>query len=518
MHAVACYPVPGSVDGGVISLRRGAMSSEYTTQNSRQKSAILHAISPSLSANQIGTRRLSEAVWKIVALEFLAVGLSAYAASFAYHYVASSSSPPTYHYVTAAIFIAAMVLVFSISFRHFEVLQTQPRHRFLWSGIGAVGLAFSLFLSTMFLLKISEDYSRGSFVFQVLTVGIAVLTTRAVAYSWLQTAIAKGLLAARRVVLIGDEALCSHFALRLKATGILPVGSLRFPSGKELLQPENGLNPGPSIRRILDLCRNKHPDDVIILANQENFSAIPCLARKLSELPMNVHIVPRDSIDLFATSRIAEFGNLITFQVSSAPLSSLELLVKRTFDVAAAATGLVLSSPLFLCAAVAIKLDSPGPVFFRQTRHGYNKQTIGVLKFRTMTTLENGGDFKQVRRNDDRVTAVGRVLRRTNIDELPQLINVLMGQMSIVGPRPHATAHNDMFEGRILPFARRHNVKPGITGWAQVNGARGETDTLEKMQERIEYDLYYIDNWSFLFDVKIIVMTLFSKRAYTNAY
>jgi lipopolysaccharide/colanic/teichoic acid biosynthesis glycosyltransferase len=183
-----------------------------------------------------------------------------------------------------------------------------------------------------------------------------------------------------------------------------------------------------------------------------------------------------------------------------------------------ALAGLVLFTPLLLCVAVAIKLDSPGPVLFRQTRHGYNKQAIGVLKFRTMTTLEDGSDFKQVRRNDDRVTAVGRTLRRTNIDELPQLINVLRGEMSIVGPRPHATAHNDMFEGRILPFARRHNVRPGITGWAQVNGARGETDTVEKMQERINYDLYYIDNWSLFFDVKIITMTLFSRQSYLNAY
>jgi Undecaprenyl-phosphate glucose phosphotransferase len=420
--------------------------------------------------------------------------------------------------VPAAIFIALMVSLFSISFRHFEAIQTQPRHRFLWSGIGAVGLAFSLFLSTLFLFKISEEYSRGSFIFQVLSVGIAVICTRAVAYSWLQSAISAGLLAARRVVLIGDDALCSHFAHRLKATGILPVGSLQFPSLNDLMQHEDGPKTGPSVAAMLDLCRNRHPDDVIILANQENFSTIPCLTRKLSELPLNVHIVPRDSMDLFATSKIAEFGNVITFQVSSVPLSSLDLFVKRMLDVVAATAGLVLLSPLFLCAAVAIKLDSPGPVFFRQTRHGYNKQTIGVLKFRTMTTLENGHAFRQVRRNDDRITPVGRILRRSNIDELPQLINVLMGQMSIVGPRPHATAHNDMFEGRILPFARRHNVKPGITGWAQVNGARGETDTLEKMQERIEYDLYYIDNWSFLFDVKIIVMTLFSRRAYTNAY
>ena len=284
------------------------------------------------------------------------------------------------------------------------------------------------------------------------------------------------------------------------------------------MQHENSLKTNPSIPAIADLCRVRHPDDVIIIANQENFSTIPCLTRKLSELPVNVHIVPRDSMDLLATSRIVEFGNVITFQVSSTPLSSFDLYIKRAFDLVVAIAGLIILSPLFLCAAVAIKLDSPGPVFFRQTRHGYNKQAIRVLKFRTMTTLENGNDFKQVRRNDDRVTAVGRIFRRSNIDELPQLVNVFMGEMSIVGPRPHATAHNDMFEGRILPFARRHNVKPGITGWAQVNGARGETDTVEKMQQRIKYDLYYIDNWSFFFDVKIIVMTLFSKRSYINAY
>jgi Undecaprenyl-phosphate glucose phosphotransferase len=492
--------------------------SEYTTQSNRLQSAVLHTTGLSSATNQPRTRRLSEAVVRMGAIEFLAVGLSAYVASLAYHYVGSNSSPPAYQYVPAAAFIALMVSLFSISFRHFEAIQTQPRHRFLWSGIAAVGLAFSLFLSTLFLFKISEEYSRGSFIFQVLSVGIAVICTRAVAYSWLQSAIAAGLLAARRVVLVGDDALCSHFAQRLKATGILPVGSFQFPSGNDLMQHENGLETGPSVAAMLDLCRSRHPDDVIILANQENFSTIPCLTRKLSELPLNVHIVPRDSMDLFATSKIAEFGNVITFQVSSVPLSSLDLFVKRMFDAVAATAGLILFSPLFLCAAVAIKLDSPGPVFFRQTRHGYNKQAIGVLKFRTMTTLENGNAFRQVRRNDDRITPVGRILRRSNIDELPQLINVLMGQMSIVGPRPHATAHNDMFEGRILPFARRHNVKPGITGWAQVNGARGETDTLEKMRERIEYDLYYIDNWSFLFDVKIIVMTLFSKRAYINAY
>ena len=491
------------------------MASDYTTQ-SRSQSAVLPSYRPSLPSNRQPVRRLADAVARIVALEFLVVGVVAYAASFVYHYLGSDSLPPLYEYVPAAVFIALMVLLFSVGFRHFEAIQTQPRHRFLWSGIGAVGLAFSLFLTILFLFKISESYSRGSFVFQVMSVAVAVVGTRAVVYSWLQSAIAGGLVTARRVVLIGDNALCSAFSDRLEATGILAVASCRFPSRKELMQ--NGTFNSSSVRAILDLCRNKHPDDIIILANQENFSTIPRLTHKLSELPVSVHIVPRDSMELFSTSRIAEYGNVITFQVSNAPLSPFDLFIKRAFDIAAATAGLITFSPLFLFVALAIKLDSPGPIFFRQTRHGYNRQAIRVVKFRTMTTLEDGSEFRQVRRGDARVTPLGRVLRRTNIDELPQLVNVLMGDMSIVGPRPHATAHNEMFEERIAPFARRHNVKPGITGWAQVNGARGETDTLEKMRQRIEYDLYYIDNWSFLFDIKIIVMTLFSKRSYVNAY
>jgi lipopolysaccharide/colanic/teichoic acid biosynthesis glycosyltransferase len=135
-----------------------------------------------------------------------------------------------------------------------------------------------------------------------------------------------------------------------------------------------------------------------------------------------------------------------------------------------------------------------------------------------MTTIEDGGEVRAAVQNDSRVTSIGRIIRRTNIDELPQIINVLRGEMSLVGPRPHATVHNAVFESIITPFSRRHNVKPGITGWSQVNGFRGSIDAVEKLQRRIEYDLYYIDNWSFLFDLKIIIMTLFSKRVYINAY
>jgi len=174
--------------------------------------------------------------------------------------------------------------------------------------------------------------------------------------------------------------------------------------------------------------------------------------------------------------------------------------------------------PLLAVIAVLIKLDSRGPVLFQQNRHGYNNKQISVFKFRTMHIVEDGADFTQAIRNDPRVTRMGRLLRSTSIDELPQLFNVLSGEMSVVGPRPHPVALNTTFEAQIAPFSRRHNVKPGITGWAQVNGYRGETDTLEKMQRRVDYDLYYIDNWSFLFDLKIILMTLFSRKVYENAH
>jgi Undecaprenyl-phosphate glucose phosphotransferase len=319
--------------------------------------------------------------------------------------------------------------------------------------------------------------------------------------------------------LIGDKQYRSQFPDLIGAAGIQKVASLPFPHhrGSKPGIDEGSLIDTKTVRQVIDFCRSVDPDDIVILSSQEELSAAPELARLVSELPVNVHIVPLGTINMFGTSRIAELGSLKTLQVSRPPLTLFERTLKRTFDVIIATAGLLLLAPLLVFVTVAIKLESRGPVFFWQKRHGYNNSTINVIKFRTMIESQDD-NFVQAKKDDKRVTHVGRILRRTNIDELPQLFNVLIGNMSIVGPRPHATAHNQMFEGRILPFSRRHNIKPGITGWAQVNGQRGETDTLEKMQRRVEYDLYYIDNWSVLLDVKIILLTLFSKRAYLNAY
>jgi putative colanic acid biosynthesis UDP-glucose lipid carrier transferase len=190
------------------------------------------------------------------------------------------------------------------------------------------------------------------------------------------------------------------------------------------------------------------------------------------------------------------------------PFWGVDGLVKRIEDVVLSSAILAVISIPMLAIAAAVKLSSPGPVFFRQRRYGYDGAEISVLKFRSMTVCEDGDTVTQARKDDQRVTRVGAFLRRTSLDELPQFINVLRGDMSIVGPRPHAVAHNELYRTQIQGYMLRHKVKPGITGWAQINGWRGETEDLYKMEQRVEHDLWYIRNWSLPLDIKIVLLTI----------
>jgi putative colanic acid biosynthesis UDP-glucose lipid carrier transferase len=191
---------------------------------------------------------------------------------------------------------------------------------------------------------------------------------------------------------------------------------------------------------------------------------------------------------------------------------------KRVEDVVLGGIALLLLSVPMLLIALFVKLTSPGPVLFRQRRYGQGGREIDVFKFRTMRVLENGAEVKQAQKHDPRITPVGRFLRRSSLDELPQLINVVRGDMSLVGPRPHAVAHNELYRQQIVEYMLRHKVKPGITGWAQVNGWRGETDTLRKMVYRVEHDLDYIRDWSLWLDAKILWLTVFGRKVRQNAY
>jgi undecaprenyl-phosphate galactose phosphotransferase/putative colanic acid biosynthesis UDP-glucose lipid carrier transferase len=208
----------------------------------------------------------------------------------------------------------------------------------------------------------------------------------------------------------------------------------------------------------------------------------------------------------------------LSIELQRGPLTRLEQFSKRCVDVAGAAIALIVLSPLMLLSAVAIKLDSVGPVLFRQRRNGFNTQPFVIFKFRTMTVMEDGCDLQQAKRVDPRVTPFGRILRQTSIDELPQLFNVLLGDMSLVGPRPHALAHDNHYGDLLSDYAFRHHVKPGITGWAQVKGYRGETARVEQMKARLDCDLWYINNWSLVLDFKILALTCVELMRRRNAY
>jgi putative colanic acid biosynthesis UDP-glucose lipid carrier transferase len=204
--------------------------------------------------------------------------------------------------------------------------------------------------------------------------------------------------------------------------------------------------------------------------------------------------------------------------ICETPFTGTNELVKRASDMVLSSIILVLISPILLALAIGVKLSSPGPVIFKQRRTGLDGEDITVYKFRSMTTQDNGAVVRQATKNDVRITRFGAFIRRTSLDELPQFFNVLQGRMSIVGPRPHAVAHNEEYRRIVKAYMVRHKVKPGITGWAQVNGQRGETDTVEKMQARVEFDLEYLRNWSLGLDLQIIVSTIrlvfFDRNAY----
>ena len=240
--------------------------------------------------------------------------------------------------------------------------------------------------------------------------------------------------------------------------------------------------------------------------------------QQLRDTTASVYIVP----DLFVYQMLnacwTDIQGLPVVSVSENPFCGIDGIFKRMFDIVLASAVLVLSMIPMLLIALAVKLTSPGPVLFRQKRYGLDGKEISVWKFRTMTVTENGDDVVQATRNDARITFVGGFLRRTSLDELPQLINVLAGEMSLVGPRPHATAHNEFYRRQIEGYMLRHKVKPGITGLAQVNGCRGETETLEKMESRVYFDHQYIREWSIWLDTRIMLQTLLVVFKQQNAY
>jgi len=262
------------------------------------------------------------------------------------------------------------------------------------------------------------------------------------------------------------------------------------------------------IEQVAEHIRQAHIDAIFIALPMASQPRILKLLEDLKDSTLSIYFVPDIFITDLIQARVDEIGNMPVVAVRDTPFKGLNGLVKRLSDIVFASLILILITPIMLAVAVAVHYSSPGPILFRQRRYGLDGKEIIVYKFRSMTVCEDGHEVVQATRDDNRVTRVGAFIRRTSLDELPQFINVLQGRMSVVGPRPHAVAHNELYRKVIKGYMVRHKVKPGITGLAQVNGYRGETDTVEKMQKRIEYDLEYLRKWSLHLDMEIILRTI----------
>ncbi|MDR7334852.1 undecaprenyl-phosphate glucose phosphotransferase [Roseateles asaccharophilus] len=286
----------------------------------------------------------------------------------------------------------------------------------------------------------------------------------------------------------------------------------------ERLHPDAGTNVLGTLSELSGFVREKGVRDVYITLPLGSQPRIVELLEQVQGTTASLYFVP----DVFGISiiqgRLKDISGVPVVGICETPFTGTNQLMKRISDIVLASIILVLISPILLLLAIGVKLSSPGPVIFAQRRNGLDGEEIIVYKFRSMRTQDNGAVVKQATKGDARITPFGAFIRKTSLDELPQFINVLQGRMSIVGPRPHAVAHNEQYRELIKAYMVRHKVKPGITGWAQVNGLRGETDTIDKMKARVEYDLEYLRNWSLALDLQIILRTVrlvvFDRHAY----
>ena len=427
----------------------------------------------------------------------------ALAAYYWYHGTAAQEQIPA-RYKLVVLAASLVMLVFSNSiYRSWRVKELGAMLRSVATGwLGALAVV----MLWLFLTKSSSDLSRVWFVGWAGSTLMVLCLQRLAVYSGLHRLRSQGY-NFRTVLLVGQGATSQHVQ---QALGQSAWSGLRVLA---TVAPED-------VATFVAQQRGQRPvDEVWLCLPVGDKVGIFTTLEALRHSTANIRLVP----DMFSLKLInhgiSEVVGIPMLDLSASPLTGDARLLKTAQDYVLAALILVLISPLLLGIAVAVKLTSKGPVLYRQRRHGWNGEEIWVYKFRSMVVhAEQHGQVTQAQKHDARITPLGAFLRRTSLDELPQFFNVLQGRMSIVGPRPHALVHNEHYKELVPGYMLRHKVKPGITGWAQVNGLRGETDTLDKMQKRVEYDLYYIENLSLWLDLKIIVATVFKGFINKNAY
>ncbi len=367
-----------------------------------------------------------------------------------------------------------------------------------WASVVAV----LLFLA--FAFKVSADFSRLVMLSWICATPLALFAVHALrlrAHSMIANSED-----APRYVVVGANHVGFELLNRLPRKGFLGFFDFRSPD-----RLSTWVAPGQFVghcKRVAEFVRANGVSSIYIALPLSNVPRIGELIRELRDTTASIYFLPDVfSFDLIQ-GRLVDLNGMPALSVCDTPFHGMDAVLKRAFDLVFAGAALVLGAPLMVLLAIGVRLSSPGPVLFRQRRYGLNGEEIDVYKFRSMVVCENGPHVPQATRNDPRITRFGHFLRRTSLDELPQLFNVIEGKMSLVGPRPHAVAHNEQYRKLICGYMIRHKVRPGITGWAQVNGMRGETDTVEKMSARVQLDIDYLNHWSLWLDIKILARTL----------
>ncbi|AXV17680.1 polyprenyl glycosylphosphotransferase (plasmid) [Neorhizobium sp. SOG26] len=432
-------------------------------------------------------------------MDFIALLLASLAGYSGYEYLAfRSAADPSpvlgIGLVLSTIFVLAMHSVQAYKPENIQLIRQQIR---LTCVLIASTLAF--LLTVIFFLKIGDAYSRGG---TLMTAALSVCSLVALRVFWnwyLPSAAASASFKRKRVLLLcGQDFSIEQWRHLAAASGMTLAQTIRLS--------EDGSLP-PSAMERLRQSQAERFDEVFIIWQGANVANLELHLAELRRSALPVNVIFDGVLGRLTNTPSGKIGGMTAFQTQRPPLNAYERGIKRAFDIAFSLAALLSLFPLLLVIAVAIKLDSPGPILFKQTRRGYGGRSFRILKFRSMSVMEDGDDIRQATRNDRRVTRVGAIIRAASIDELPQFWNVLRGDMSTVGPRPHALAHDELYDAQIVKYAYRRHVKPGLTGWAQINNCRGETPDIEKMEQRIFHDLWYINNWSFWLDLKIVFRT-----------
>jgi Undecaprenyl-phosphate glucose phosphotransferase len=450
----------------------------------------------------------------VAAFDFIWIISLSIASGVTYHLIAIGSTGDLAQHLGCGIAVAAL---FSMSARACDLYGWSDLHRltaasirdtlFIWT------MVFFCLLTVAFTLKISDRFSRGAILLFFLTGMLGLVGARAGIARALTNVLSSEALSARRVALITDLEAQAQTELAIAFSGYGYVITRIFEIGR------TQLNDGAlAVPEVLRYVRQSQLDEIILAIPWSNAPLIEAISAELRALPIPVRLVPDPVIGRLLERPILELGPVKVVELQRAPLTASQRAVKQALDIAFAGIASVLLAPAFVLIAIIIRLDSSGPIMFMQKRAGFNGRPFRIYKFRTMTTLDDGSIVRQARQGDERVTRAGRVLRRWSFDELPQLLNVLRGEMSLVGPRPHALAHDSEFDKLIANYAIRQKMKPGITGLAQINGCRGETPHVDMMRRRVEYDLQYIDCWSVWIDLRILATTVLQVFIRRDAY